>query len=287
MKILLAIDYSHCSKDAIDSLRDLVCARDTELHILHVAEPDPSGNPPEIKDLRDAKRFVKNTVATLSKNYPHCRMSDEVVVGTPARKILETAEEFGAELIVMGTHGRNRMSRLMLGSVSREVMLHAKCGVRLAKKPATSSKISYNVLVATNDSFESDFAFDQILTSAWPANTVFHCITVVDGSGTPADCQRRQLLAGSWLKCCAVRLNIKFTPLAVTSEILIGEPRKAIVERARQWPADLIILGSRAQTALGRMVRGSTSEAVSVNAPCSVEVMPVPKPLVKYVHVGG
>lgn len=54
---------------------------------------------------------------------------------TPAHSILSAAEAWNAELIVMGSHGRRGFDRLVLGSVSETVALHAKCSVEVIRKP--------------------------------------------------------------------------------------------------------------------------------------------------------
>jgi len=55
---------------------------------------------------------------------------------TPAHAILSAAEEWKADLIVMGSHGRRGFDRIVLGSVSETVALHAKCSVQLVRKLA-------------------------------------------------------------------------------------------------------------------------------------------------------
>ena len=67
----------------------------------------------------------------------------EVVDGSPASAVLEHAEKLGAELIVVGTHGRTGLSRLALGSVAEHVVRSAGCPVlvvRAGSVPATQPK---------------------------------------------------------------------------------------------------------------------------------------------------
>ena len=54
--------------------------------------------------------------------------------GTPKHVILEEAETFGADLIVIGAHGYGIVERFLLGSVSQAVSLHAKCSVEIVRK---------------------------------------------------------------------------------------------------------------------------------------------------------
>jgi nucleotide-binding universal stress UspA family protein len=69
-----------------------------------------------------------------------CKLSvtPEVLSGWPKRVILEDAEAFGADLIVVGSHGRGALDRFPLGSVSQAVALHAKCSVEIVRSRSLS-----------------------------------------------------------------------------------------------------------------------------------------------------
>lgn len=60
-----------------------------------------------------------------------------VLVGVPKRAILEEAERFGADVIVVGSHGHGMLERFLLGSVSQAVALHATCSVEIVRSPKT------------------------------------------------------------------------------------------------------------------------------------------------------
>lgn len=61
------------------------------------------------------------------------KITTEVLSGSPKRVILEEAEAFGADLIVVGSHGHGALERFLLGSVSQAVALHAKCSVEIVR----------------------------------------------------------------------------------------------------------------------------------------------------------
>ena len=60
--------------------------------------------------------------------------------------------------------------------------------------------------------------------------------------------------------------------LAITTKVLDGDPKTAIIEEARRWGADLILVGSHGRGA-AKLVLGSVAQAVAANAPCSVEIV--------------
>ena len=63
----------------------------------------------------------------------------------------------------------------------------------------------------------------------------------------------------------------------MTTAVEWGDPKSKIIDAAEQWHADLIVLGSHGRTGLERFLMGSVSDAVARHAPCSVEVVRIPK----------
>jgi len=82
----------------------------------------------------NAERVVQTTVEKLKSlfNEPP-GISTDVLFGSPDSRIVETAEEMEADLIVIGSHGYNAWERLLLGSVSNSVVHHAPCSVLVAR----------------------------------------------------------------------------------------------------------------------------------------------------------
>lgn len=63
----------------------------------------------------------------LSKKRPEIRLVTEVLYGSPTKRILEEAARWGADPILLGSHGRGGLTRLIMGPVSHAVMSHARC----------------------------------------------------------------------------------------------------------------------------------------------------------------
>jgi nucleotide-binding universal stress UspA family protein len=61
--------------------------------------------------------------------------------------------------------------------------------------------------------------------------------------------------------------------LSVDTAVRQGDPRTLIVDEAKEWDADLIVMGSHGRTGLTRLLLGSVAQAVVAHAPCSVEVV--------------
>jgi nucleotide-binding universal stress UspA family protein len=70
-------------------------------------------------------------------------VAGDIIEGHPKQVLLDEAEKWGADLIVVGSHGRRGLDRFLLGSVSQAVALHARCSVeivRVPKRPPAAEK---------------------------------------------------------------------------------------------------------------------------------------------------
>jgi nucleotide-binding universal stress UspA family protein len=134
-KILVAIDFSDPSEKAFVVAADLSRQLDASLHVIHIVQIHAS-NIPESgrldvdalheKELQNAKenldKYVKNYGARLE-------YSSSFLHGDPAKAINEAVATTGAEMVVMGTHGRTGLSHLLMGSVAENVLKNAKVPV--------------------------------------------------------------------------------------------------------------------------------------------------------------
>ncbi|MCA9143942.1 MAG: universal stress protein [Planctomycetaceae bacterium] len=136
-KILFPTDFSHTGDAALALATSL--ARDTgaTLLIVHVEEPPTAygggelyyGIPePATEDLRKMLHKVEPTDPAVP--YEH-----RLVTGDPANAVVRLAEEEGVDMIVLGTHGRTGLSRLLMGSVAEAIVRRAKCPVLSYRKP--------------------------------------------------------------------------------------------------------------------------------------------------------
>lgn len=151
LKILLATDGSECSKAAVQSIAQRPWAVGTVFRILSVVEPSASLlRPPYFshemmeelrgKDIQRAQEAVSSAEGILDGAGIQARSTVAVPIATPKELILSEAAEWGAELIVVGSHGRRGVNRLLLGSVSEAVALHAQCSVEIIRRQGEPQK---------------------------------------------------------------------------------------------------------------------------------------------------
>jgi len=147
MKILVATDGTKHGEAAIEILRRFTMSAADEVKIVSVVDMAVplaidvyGGYLPDTTELEKAARsnaaqILETAVAAAKiiagKDGP--AVSGDVLFGSPESRIVETAEQMPADLIIVGSHGYNRWERLLLGSVSDSVVHHAPCSVLVVR----------------------------------------------------------------------------------------------------------------------------------------------------------
>ena len=149
MKIILATDGTRHSDAAVEIIKTFKLTDDDEIKVVSVVDMAVpmaldiySGYLPSTVEIEAAvKENAEKVLEATSRKFrkffagEDIRVTTEVLHGSPESRIVETAEEFGADLIVVGSHGYNRWERLLLGSVSDSVIHHAPCSVLVVRNP--------------------------------------------------------------------------------------------------------------------------------------------------------
>jgi len=143
MKLLIAIDGSEFSRSALQSVIDRPWPPDTEVKVVNVVEPpalvmgrEMGGYDPEFEMVWKALReSAKELVAKAAEKLRAAKfnVSAELVEGDPKSQIIDTANDWRADMIVLGSHGRTGLSRFLMGSVSQVVVRHAHCSVEIIR----------------------------------------------------------------------------------------------------------------------------------------------------------
>ncbi len=147
MRIILATDGTSFGDAATEMLRTFKLGAGDSVRVISVVDmavPFPvdiyGGYLPDTSQLENAAREnaakVTETACQKIRSFlgdPKVDVSGEVLFGSPDSRIVETAEEIGADLIILGSHGYKRWERLLLGSVSSSVVNHAHCSVLVVR----------------------------------------------------------------------------------------------------------------------------------------------------------
>lgn len=302
MRILLAVDGSKFSEAATQTVIVQARPAGTEVRVLHVIDiltnqlPEVMAYYPGVEHARDARRKLADTLVAKTAELLRAKglsVTTAVELGSPKSKIIDTAAEWHADLIVLGSHGRTGLDRFLLGSLPDSVLRHAHCSVELVRipRPAKGSKTMdgttkgsvRKILLAIDDSKFSEAALRMLTEQVRPNQTEVRVLHVVEPlpflvargtGGYDADLDKvknaRTEQAENMVAKIAETLRAK--GLKVSTAIAKGNPKSKILDTAEEWKAELIVLGSLGQTGLERFLMGSVSDAVVRHARCSVEI---------------
>lgn len=307
MKILIGYDGSECADAAIDDLRRAGLPQKVEARILSVAEvwlPPPS--PDDAGDHREgsgvaallepmyakAKRALQETEGLVQKArdrvatlFPSWTVTATATYGSPAWELVFMADSWQPDLVVVGSQGLSALGRFVLGSVSQVVLTEAQCSVRVARGRIEESDAPVRIVIGVDGSPLSEAAVREVARRSWPANSEVKLIVVddplreglvVDDDALREDTETEPRSRGWAEKIVASSAAIFHDQpaLAVSTEIIEGNPKRELARAAEDWNADCIFLGSAgASNTIGRFVLGSVSAAVAARAHCSVEVV--------------
>lgn len=143
-RILAATDFGLHSKAALQYAMEFADGFGAELHVLHVVS-DPATTHPEIglsmlplsqfrEEIEEGGRKQLDEV-NVSKTHPNVSVHKVLRVGPALTGIVDYAKEADIDLIVLGTHGRNALSQVLIGSVAEKVVRHAPCSVLSVHHP--------------------------------------------------------------------------------------------------------------------------------------------------------
>jgi nucleotide-binding universal stress UspA family protein len=140
MRILLAVDESKSSQQAIEKIAQQFRCEKGEVRILHVLQPVSLSAPPQMAagyapELEALAKPAKDLLARAAKSLTDAGFKTETLLreGDIRETILDTAQEWKADLIVMGSHSHRGARRFLLGSVAESVVRHAPCSVEVVR----------------------------------------------------------------------------------------------------------------------------------------------------------
>jgi nucleotide-binding universal stress UspA family protein len=270
-RILCPVDFSEYSAAALRWAGEFARSFGAEVRVLHAQRFDAPVyfTPGQVQTLRkqlrrtlwSARSFLEEFAG---KHLPgDVRRSLRLVEREPVDAILRMRKEWGADLLVMSTHGRTGLTRLRLGSVLESV-LRQITGPILTIGPAATAAPGpiRRILLAADLSLRSQAALSLSIDLASHTGAELTALHVVDG---PVAAGRDAYSAlCDWIPAEARnRCNLR----EVVRE---GKTSATIMAEAKKLKADLLVLGAHPRSYLGQLVFGSTTETVIRTAPCPV-----------------
>ncbi|MFA6054662.1 MAG: universal stress protein [Thermodesulfovibrionales bacterium] len=264
-KLMVATDGSDYSESAIREAINLAKVCSSRLFAVSIVTTNLEFETvvPQVmeKDEKEAREHIESIKSRAAKEGIDCdaivRLSED-----PFQDIIDLAEKNKVNMIIIGTHGRTGLKRLMMGSVTAKVIGHSPINVLVV--PLHAKVECRNILLATDGSKYSDAAASEAFGIAKKCGSSLFVISVASADTEVASA------AGNVKKVTgtAERENIHIEGIAVK-----GKPYEAIIETAKQKRADLIIMGSHGRTGLERLLMGSVTERVIGHSEVAVLVV--------------
>lgn len=285
MRVLIATDGSKGAERAIELAGSLEWPEGTELRVCAVLQPVEPIIGADWAQQEDAEELSKATLDPAAESLSHTglNISQALMRGRPASKLVEAAEDLNADLIIVGSRGHGTIASMVLGSVSAEVSDHAPCPVLVARTPVLT-----HAILGLDGSISARGAEDIVAT--WPIfETIPIEITTVGPMGLPwtsglalsaAEPQVGEV--GETMDALATEprgvgeaaaARLRAAGRHVSARVINGAPATELIRFAEDQQADLIVVGTHGRTGLARALMGSVARNVMLHAPCSVLVI--------------
>ncbi|MDS0261093.1 universal stress protein [Haloarcula sp. S1CR25-12] len=278
--VLLPVDGSEHAATIVHHAAELVQWTDATLQVVFVADTTRDsltvvdGNVVDALE-REGEHIVSDvarTLDTLGVEY-----GTDIVQGSPAPTIVDYAERYDYDLIVLPTHGRTGISRYLLGSVTEKVVRLSEVPVLTARMRADEQlRFPYeNILVPTDGSPASTAAAGHGLALAATLDATVHALSVVDDtslgpdvrSALPTDARERPAAeAVEDVDADADAYDLSH----VQTYVEHGSPAAVIREHIETRDIDAVVMGASGRRGVDRILLGSVAEKTVRSAPVPV-----------------
>lgn len=284
MRVIIGVDWSDQTFAAVAQTfhlyhpTDVTLVHGVELGMLEHPLVAQAGNVQGYDDFRRAmvdsgRQVVERAAAMVPAEVTSIRKVNEV--SNPAQLILDSANNLSADLVVIGARGRNRLSEVVLGSVSHRVLLHSSRPTLIVRGAARKIQ---RVLVAIEDRDDADRVVRWLTQHPFvdPVELcVVHAVVPIGvnepyvGPEISAWLDDVQRYAEELVKSTAGKLsNSQYT---VTTKVIQGNPVAVIEQEAKDM--DLVVVTSHGRKGISRFLLGSVSHAVVHHVTCPVLVL--------------
>lgn len=288
-RVLFPTDFSPGAKQAFPQAALLADWHDAELHLLNVtgrhrhdhAEAEDQFPVPQ-STLTD---WLRRSVEAEEGGWPDLAglsiVQEQIGSTAPAEAIVSYAGDENIDLVLMGTHGRRGVNRMLFGSVTEEVIRKAPCSVMTVREGAdvTPDRAVRRILAPVDFSADSTTAVQYASEIALTYGAEINLLHVVEEPLYPSAYGMEALDFPT--QDVIERVERQLADLAreeigyehVMADTEIGHPPTAILEYIEENDVDLVVIATQGRTGLERVILGSVTERVLRRSPVPVFVV--------------
>jgi nucleotide-binding universal stress UspA family protein len=278
--ILLPYDGSEGAAEVLHHASEIAHWADATIHVLYVADTTRDsvtvieGHTVDVLEQQggDIIDEATKTLDTLGVSY-----ETDVVQGNPAPTIVEYAERYAQDLVVMPTHGREGISRYLIGSVSEKVVRLSSVPVLTARmQPDETLVFPYeNILIPTDGSSAATHAAAHLVELAASLDATVHVLSVVDDTTLGLDA--RSTISGKESEAAATDAVETVVSEAETREVVTiarhiehGTAVEVILDCIESNDIHAVGMGTTGRRGTDRILLGSVAEKTVRSAPVPV-----------------
>jgi len=304
-RLLIGFDGSPCSESAVRGLRYaglpaageavvLTAAEVPAHHFQWLARHRMADLICEETALRNASAVASRGLAMVREVLPGWDVSTEVSTNRAAEELVNRAAAWHVDLIVVGSHARFGVRRLLLGSVSDQVVKHAPCSVRVGHGGERKGRRGggLRILVGVDGSEGGEAAVREVGARAWPPGTEVQTIAVLDTRmlvfagefpviDIPPLTREECETTGERHEAVAAAGRLRKAGLSATAKVAAGDPVQVLLSEAAEWPADCIFIGAPGLPRLEQLLLGKIAGPVAAQADCAVEIVRAVSPAIR------
>jgi nucleotide-binding universal stress UspA family protein len=285
IKVLVAVDASGTTQHTIQFLARLRPRwQVTVMHIIDVeAQPHPhlsggllQGFHAQLRQqLRaEAEQLLPRLTQPLHSHYPHLDVA--VREGGAAEAIVAEARARQVDLIILGSRGLTPIPALVLGSVSYRVIHRAPCSVLLVKRAMPTLNTLLLGLDRTPGAHEAAVFVKASGLVGMAKRTIIATVTSASSltrTDTEWMASWRETRDGAQTFVQELKQELTLPRHRVEGVVLEGDPAAALLELAQKETVDLLVVGTRGRTGVRRLLLGSVSQKVMLDAGCAVLIV--------------
>jgi len=296
-KIVVGVDFSDQSQVAVEQALEIARTTGASLTLLHCGVvPDEIDVPESMRSTAEAFLGRLNEQVEHDRTKLHAlrerymgqgvEISHMVMDGFADSKLAEAAKDLGADLVVVGTHGRTGIKRFLLGSVAERTTRLTETNVLVARAGDAAGRGGFdNILVPTDFSENSERALQMAVSLARPGTnvTVLHCWTVPPLTGATSASMRAareiyepirtSMLAQAQKKGLDMLNRASQDGVEFNFRQVEATPADGIQHWLSENDCGLVVMGSHGRRGLRRFILGSVAELTVRHSDCSVMIV--------------